>query len=138
MAKIEFSGIDAMQMALNNAADGLNDLTDTILEQGGSMIKTEVEQSIYRYGHIRTGELLRSIKIKKKKTKGGANYIYVTPTGTDTGGVRNATKGFVLNYGRSNMPGTRYWDAANAKAEERITPMAENELTNYLREKGLN
>lgn len=65
------------------------------------------------------GDLKRSIK-KSKVTSTSVNAtITVAPEGKDSDGVRNAEKGFVLNYGRSNMPAQPWMDVANEKSKEK-------------------
>ena len=46
--------------------------------------------------------------------------VEVYPDGKDRHGVRNATKGFVLQYGRKNMPARPWFTAANTKAADAV------------------
>ena len=100
MAKIELSGLDEVQKALQETDAGLEDFIDAVLAGGGQIAKAKVEQSITRYRHFRAGELLRSIKITKSKDKDGQKYVEVKAAGKRENGTRNGEVAFVLNYGR--------------------------------------
>ena len=50
----------------------------------------------------------------------GGKMVEVYPDGKDRHGVRNATKGFVLQYGRKNMPARPWFTAANTKAADAV------------------
>lgn len=71
MAKMYVDGIDAIQNALHTTEDGIADFVDDLLVDGGKIAKKKIEESITRHHHVRTGELLRSIKITKGKDKDG-------------------------------------------------------------------
>ena len=71
MAKMYVDGIDAIQNALHATEDGIADFVDDLLVDGGKIAKKKIEESITRHHHVRTGELLRSIKITKGKDKDG-------------------------------------------------------------------
>ena len=66
------------------------------------------------------GALVRSIKATPLKKDGSRQWRYVYPQGTDRShtrkGVPNAEKGFVLEYGRTNMPATQWMSTANDHA----------------------
>ena len=47
--------------------------------------------------------------------------IDIYPQGKNTGGVRNAEVAFVLHYGTSKMPGSRWVDDADSKSGPRVT-----------------
>lgn len=71
MAKMYVDGIDNIQNALHTTEDGIADFVDDLLAAGGEIAKKKIEESITRHHHVRTGELLRSIKITKGKDKDG-------------------------------------------------------------------
>lgn len=64
--------------------------------------------------------LLASIKVSAVKEIDGGKRVEIYPNGKDKHGVRNAEKGFVLNYGRSNMPARPWFTAANEKAADDV------------------
>ncbi len=67
-----------------------------------------------------TGDLADSIKVSDVKEKGSAQMVEVYPDGKDRHGVRNATKGFVLNYGRKRMEARPWFTAANTKTADAV------------------
>lgn len=76
--------------------------------------KAEISRSL--------GELKKSIRATKvKEDKGGGLYVEVYPQGKDSKGEDNATKGFVLEFGRSNMSGYPWMTAANERAAEAVS-----------------
>lgn len=140
MARMENDGIDELITSLETMYGDTDKLQDDILDAGAAIVKREVERAIFRSGRVDTGELLNSIKIKKKNTsKNGyrERVRIIRPMGKDSKGVSNGYKGFVTNYGSSKMPGDRYWDRAEKAAEPEIESAANTEINLYLREKGL-
>lgn len=138
MAKIELSGLDEVQKALQETDAGLEDFIDAVLADGGQIAKAKVEQSIMQHGHFRTGTLLRSIRIIKDKDREGRKYVDVTAAGKRENGTRNGEVAFVLNYGRSNLYGTRYWQAAEEKTKKEYEELVNQKTDLFLKEKGLN
>ena len=68
----------------------------------------------------RTGDLAASIVVSKIKERDNGKMVEVYPDGKDRHGVRNVTKGFVLQYGRKNMPARPWFTAANTKAADAV------------------
>lgn len=70
------------------------------------------------------GALVRSIKADKVKGDNIAKYKEIYPHGIDRShtkkGVRNAEKGFVLEYGRSNMPARPWMSTANERSASKV------------------
>lgn len=138
MAKMYVDGIDNIQKALHATEDGIADFVDDLLAAGGEIAKAKVEQSIMQHGHFRTGTLLRSIRIIKDKDREGRKYVDVTAAGKRENGTRNGEVAFVLNYGRSNLYGTRYWQAAEEKTKKEFEELVNQKTDLFLKEKGLN
>ena len=109
-----------------------------MLADGGQIAKAKVEQSITRHHHFRTGELLRSIKITKSKDKDGRKYVEVKAAGKRSTGAANDYVAYVLNYGRSNFRGSRFWTEAEEQARKEYEELMEKKTEQYLKEKGLN
>ena len=138
MPKIELSGFDEMQKALQETDAGLEDFIDAVLADGGQIPEAKIEQSITRHHHFRTGELLRSIKITKSKDKDGRKYVEVKAAGKRSTGAANDYVAYVLNYGRSNFRGSRFWTEAEEQARKEYEELMEKKTEQYLKEKGLN
>lgn len=137
MARLYVDGIDEIERALRDMAGGVDGFVDEVLEAGGEIAKRNVEQSIMQHGHYRTGTLLRSIRIIKDKDKEGRKYVDVTAAGKRENGTRNGEVAFVLNYGRSNLYGTRYWQAAEEKTKKEYDKVLQEKTEAFLKEKGL-
>ena len=141
MAKMYVDGIDAIQNALHATEDGIADFVDNLLADGGEISKKKIEESITRHHHVRTGVLLRSIKITKGKDKDGQKYSEVKATGKrvrNSKGTSNSYIAYVLNYGRSNYRGTHFWTEAEEQARKEYEELMEKKTEQYLKEKGLN
>lgn len=138
MPKIELSGFDEIQKSLQETEAGLEDFIDTVLADGGQIAKAKVEQSITRHHHFRTGELLRSIKITKSKDKDGQKYVEVKAAGKRSTGTANDYVAYVLNYGRSNFRGSRFWAEAEEQARKEYEELVNQKTDLFLKEKGLN
>ena len=141
MAKMYVDGIDAIQNALHATEDGIADFVDDLLVDGGEIAKKKIEESITRHHHVRTGELLRSIKIIKGKDKDGQKYSEVKATGKrerKSKGTANSYIAYVLNYGRSNYRGTHFWTEAEEQARKEYEELVNQKTNLYLKEKGLN
>lgn len=109
---------------------------DEVLEAGGEIAKRNVKQSIMQHGHHRTGQLYRSIKTIKSTDKEGRKYVDVTAAGKRENGTRNGEVAFVLNYGRSNLYGTRYWQAAEEKTKKEFDKVLQEKTEAFLKENG--
>ena len=98
---------------------GLDDVQEAMLRRDKATMEA-VPAKLNSTGRG-TGALTASIKVSAVKERDGGKFVEIAPTGTDRHGVRNAEKGFVLNYGRSNMPARPWFTAANAKAAGKAT-----------------
>lgn len=136
MANFYVEGLDELQAAVSAADAGLDEFVEDCLLTGGNLAKPKIEQSISSHGYFRTGQLLSSIKVKKEQ-KEDRKCVYVTPDGKRTDGERNGTVAFVLNYGRSNMAGSRYWNAAEEQARKEYEKVVDEKTNLFLKEKGL-
>ena len=92
-----------------------------MLEAGAAVLvdahKAEIEST---FSSRSTGALAASIKASSVKGDALSKFVEVSPAGKDKKGVNNATKGFVLQYGRSNMPARPWMTAANEKASDGV------------------
>lgn len=137
MSRMEVVGIDAALSALEELYHDTDELQEVILDAGAVIIKDKVEKALFQSGHTDSGELLTSIKIKKKTSKDGEKSRIIRPMGRDSKGVSNGYKGFVINYGKTGFTGSRFWDKGNAEAEPELQKLAEQEITLYYKKKGL-
>lgn len=123
MAKFTVTGLDDVQEAMLRRDKATMEAVPEMLKAGGEVIRRAFQEETQKLNSTgrATGALAASMKVSAVKERGGASYVDIAPTGTDRHGVRNAEKGFVLNYGRSNMPARPWFTAANEKAADEAT-----------------
>jgi HK97 gp10 family phage protein len=123
MAKFNVVGLDDIQNAMLRREAATVEAVPEMLKAGGAVMQKAQKDEITATfkGKRGTGDLARSIIISKIKEKDGGKSVEIYPDGTDRHGVRNATKGFVLQYGRKNMPARPWFTAANTKAADDVT-----------------
>ena len=99
MAKFTVTGLDDVQEAMLRRDKATMEAVPEMLKAGGEVIKNAFQAETKKLNSTGrgTGDLTASIK------------------------VSNAEKGFVLNYGRSNMPARPWFTAANEKAADEAT-----------------
>lgn len=123
MAKFEVSGLDKVQAQIDKRAASTVNAIPSMLKAGAAvLVKAQQEQANIMFtGDRSTGDLAKSIKAGSVKGNDTERYIEVYPQGTDRHGVRNAEKGFVQQYGRSNMAARPWFSTANEKAGDDVS-----------------
>ena len=101
MAKFTVTGLDDVQEAMLRRDKATMEAVPEMLKAGGEVIKNAFQAETKKLNSTGrgTGDLTASIKVSAVKERNGGKYVDIAPTGTDRHGVRNAEKGFVLNYG---------------------------------------
>ena len=122
MAKFNVVGLDDVQEAMLRQDAIVEEAVPEMLKAGGEVIKNAFQAETKKLNSTGrgTGDLTASIKVSAVKERNGGKYVDIAPTGKDLHGVRIAEKGFVLNYGRSNMPARPWFTAANEKAADDV------------------
>lgn len=122
MAKFKTTGLEDVERAFLMRAAGASASVDKMLKAGADvLVKAQQNEVKATFASDRaTGALAASIQASRVKGNDSERYVEVAPTGTDAHGVSNATKGFVLQYGRSNMPARPWMSAANEKAGDAV------------------
>lgn len=135
MAQFNVVGIDGIISEMNRRTEKAVKKIPKMLEAGAAVLveaqKAEIdimiEQGLAREGENKSevsrslGDLKKSIKATKIKTDKGFEYVDVYPHGKDSKGVRNADKGFTLEFGRSNMDGYNWMETANQKSAAAVS-----------------
>lgn len=117
MANFTVVGLEAIERQLLLQPERVDKIIPDMLNAGADVIVEAQQEEIERMGLVDTGDMLKSIKkTPVKKSRDGGRYIVIAPQGKDRKGVSNATKGFVAQYGRSNMPARPWMTVANEKA----------------------
>jgi HK97 gp10 family phage protein len=122
MAKFDCTGLEEVERQLLLRSEAAVKAVPLMLEAGAKVLiaaQQEEAKKLNISGRSK-GALAASIKADKVKGAETSRYIEIYPHGVDRShtraGVRNAEKGFVLEYGRSNMPARPWMSAANEKA----------------------
>lgn len=138
MAQFNVVGIDGIISEMNRRTEKAVKKIPKMLEAGAAVLveaqKAEVDamvaMGLYHkkdastrvYSPRSLGDLKKSIKATKVKTdKSGFEYVDVYPQGKDSKGIRNADKGFTIEFGRSNTNAYHWMENANAKAAEEVS-----------------
>lgn len=123
MAKFNTVGFEEVEKQILRQSEIATKAVPLMLNAGADVLveaqQKETDQLFGISGRSK-GDLKRSIEKSKVTSTSVDATITVAPTGKDSGGVRNAEKGFVLNFGRSNMPAQPWMDAANAKSKDKV------------------
>lgn len=121
MAKLNVTGIEQTIKSLEQMGEHIGPVADAMLTAAGKEVVKGWQFSAAKNNHFRTGAMYDSIKMTPPKTAKGERVVIVSPTGTDKHNrrkaVRNEEKGFVLNYGRENMPGSHWADEGDEMSE---------------------
>lgn len=122
MATFNVVGLDDLHDALLRQERIATEAVPEMLKAGGEVMKRAQQDEIKATFKSKrsTGDLAKSIIVSKIKEKDGGKSVEIYPNGKDRHGVRNATKGFVLQYGRKNMPARPWFTAANTKAADDV------------------
>lgn len=130
--------IDSIANELKNlGAEVENALGDEILDAGAEVAVTEWKNEIQRNGHVKTGDMLNSVKAKKVSNSKRGNVREIFPQGKDRKGVRNAEKARVLSNGTSKKTGSHFADTAEKNAETKSVIRMQAVFDEYLKQKGL-
>lgn len=122
MARFNVVGLDDLQEQMLQRAKIAEEAVPEMLKAGGAVMQEAQRAEIRTMFRSRrsTGDLAVSIVVSKIKERDNGKMVEVYPDGKDRHGVRNATKGFVLQYGRKNMPARPWFTAANTKAADAV------------------
>lgn len=128
MAKIQLEGLDDLLADLQLEAERIERNGPAALEKAADVCVDVLRKTVPR----RYGYLQGSIKPSPiRKGTGGSLDVDVYPQGMKKQSGKSQrfeTIGFVLEYGRSNMPAQPWMDPAIESAGESILDALENEL----------
>lgn len=120
MARFNMVGLKRIEREIARRASLLDEAAPEMLKAGTDVLVEYQRGSIIEKGLIDTGAMLDSVKAGSVKYGNNGYYQEVWPQGRDEKGERNAKKGFVLEYGRSDMNATHWMSEANDAAEEEV------------------
>ena len=120
MAKFNVTGFEEVEKELLKHTKRAQSAVPKMLESGSKVLVKAQKSTIRKMGVYDTGQLHDSIKATKVKDKDGAKYVDVYPHGTDDKGVRNATKGFIAEYGTSSIAARPWMSTANSRYADEV------------------
>ena len=96
MAKMEYSGFELVDAQLAKLDRGT---VKRIVMAGAEALVEATKDTIASRHHIATGEMMANVRPGQYHETLDGGWIEVYPQGTDSRGVSNAQKAFVINYG---------------------------------------
>ncbi len=123
MATLRVNGFELVDRQLNRLGAGM---IRQIVEAGAGAAEKRMAASTTEAGHgppgksgRGTGEMLASIGRNEYREFLNGGSVDVYPLEVDSKGVRNATKAYVLNYGRGKtLKGDKFITGDESKTEE--------------------
>lgn len=100
MAMIETSGIDDAEKRLRALGDRSRETVRKMLEAGAEVYADSWRRQIATRGHIRSGDMLGAVAVTNYREGIGGGSVDVYPLGDDRKGIRNASKAYIIHYGR--------------------------------------
>lgn len=131
MARLEINGFEDAEKMIAELAQNAPETVDAMLTAGAQVLVEAQRLAVKRYAKAgrSIGTLARSIAATEPKGEGAGRYVEVFPHGDQPHGsprkgkhgkVSNMQVGFILEYGRSNMPSHPWMSEANEKSADRI------------------
>ena len=130
MARFDTSGLDGVLEEMTRHQALVGPAADRMLMAGAEAVRMAWKRSAEEHGYMApgnsrrgSGDLIASIGYPRQpKSTGDVRSIDIYPRGRDRKGVRNAEKAFILHYGTSKRPGSRWVDDADRYSEETAIP----------------
>lgn len=140
MAEFSTVGLEEIEKAFLRMEEAAIKAVPKMLKEGANVLVEAQRTEAQAMGLNDTGGFIKSIKSTKVKGDDTEKYVDVYPQGRakhgndrkgDKSNVRNATIGFVAEYGTSSQQSRPYMTVANKKAHEKVL---EKELEVWERE----
>ena len=123
MATLKVNGFELIDQQFNRMG---RPMIRQIVEAGARAAEKRMAENTKARQHVRTGDMLESIGENEYREFLGGGSVDVYPQGDDRKGVRNATKAYVINYGKGrkvtkrgqrNKTGDKFITGDESKAE---------------------
>lgn len=140
MAKLSVNGIDDLMLSLEEIASIPDDVAEAMLNAEAQVVEEAQLAEGMAMGVYNTGQTLHSIRRgRMKRGRDGVRAVYVTPTGKNDKGERNAAVAFINEYGvpSRKIPPRPFIATANEKAADPAVAEAENIYDEFLKSKNL-
>jgi hypothetical protein len=134
MARFDMSGLEETIRDMQRMGQQSGNAAKAVLQAGAEKVKAAWRAATEAHGLVDTGDMLESIGFARNpKQIGDMLSIDIYPQGRDRKGVRNAEKAFILHYGTSRHPATRFIDDADAMSEAEAIPAMEEIWDQYIK-----
>ena len=122
MARMTVSGFELQEQRLNRLG---RPMIRKIVEAGAGAADRVMRESTTERHHIRNSDMLDSIGMNEYREFMNGGSVDVYPQGDDRKGVRNATKAYVINYGRGGTKkrgkmGDKFITGNESKTEQAV------------------
>lgn len=133
MARFEVKGTDDLANALESMGGKTGDMARTMISYGAMKLLESWKNTIEQKDHIKSKDMIRSVKAEKIKDEGGALSVEVYPQGKDKKGVRNAEKAFLLHYGWGSHTGDHFVDEVEKEGGEKAVEAMEKAMDRFIK-----
>lgn len=129
MAEFSTVGLEDVIEAFSRREQATTEAVPKMLQAGAAVLVEAQQEEARAMGLNETGGFVKSIKATAVKGDSREKHIDVFPHGRakhgndrkgDKSNVRNATIGFVAEYGTSSQPARPYMTVANDKAHSKV------------------
>lgn len=129
MAEFSTVGLEDVIEAFSRREQATTEAVPKMLQAGATVLVEAQREEAQAMGLNETGGFVKSIKATAVKGDSREKHIDVFPHGRakhgndrkgDKSNVRNATIGFVAEYGTSSQPARPYMTVANDKAHSKV------------------
>ena len=126
MATLRVNGFKLIDQQFNRMG---RPMIRRIVEAGAKAAEKRMAENTEKRKHVRTGDMVESIGENEYREFLGGGSVDVYPQGDDRKGVRNATKAYVINYGkgrritkrkRANRTGDKFITGDESQAEKLV------------------
>lgn len=136
LARFDMSGLNSVIDEMRRLEEDTGPTAERMIMAGAEEVNKAWRRSAEEHNHRDTGDMIESIGYPRQPFKiGGALSIDIYPQGTDHKGVRNAEKAFILHYGTSKRPGSRWVDDADRYSEDTAVPEMKRIWDEYVQSK---
>lgn len=120
MARLKITGLEDIEKRLQKREAAAAAAVPAVLKAGADVLIKYEKAEMERLKLVDTGDMVNSVKSTKVRKTDSGGFVEVYPQGKDRKGVSNATKAFVAQYGKSNLPARPWLTGAKAKGKKEI------------------
>ena len=121
MAKLEISGTEALEQQLELMD---RDMIRGVVMAGAEACVKEMQNLIGAYRHVKSGSMQQNVAPAQYHEGLNSGWVDVYPQGSDSRGVSNAKKAFVINYGyggrKTKKTGDKFITGNQKKMEQGV------------------